>query len=284
MLLPKAIAAALLLSASAAFADAHFDRTLSVSGPTDLYVSSNSGSVHIVPGSDSQIHISARLHADWNTEDDIDRRMQHIAANPPITQSGNTIHVGEVDSSGERARYNHISIDYEIAAPRSVALNLRTGSGDVEVDNLGRFLKVDTGSGSVRAHGIAGPADLHTGSGDIEIQEQAQADIRTSTGSGSIRINGFRGGLQARTGSGDIEANGALAGSGDLHSGSGSIRLHLGHEARFDLDANTGSGSVRVAQASRSSSDEDRHHLSASVNGGGPSLRVVTGSGDIEIN
>jgi DUF4097 and DUF4098 domain-containing protein YvlB len=283
MILRTLFAAALVLSATAAIADGHFDRTLTVPSQADLYVSAGSGRIHITPGSDSQIHITARLHAGWNAGDDIDQRIRHIESNPPIEQSGVSVRVG-FPGEDDRRLYNNISVDYEISAPRSVALNLHTGSGDVEVDNLGRFLKADTGSGSVRAHGIAGPADLHTGSGDIELQEQAQGDVRTSTGSGSIRVNGLNGGLQAKTGSGDIEATGRLTAEGSVVSGSGSVRLHLGQEARFDLDAHTGSGSIRVAQPGGHFSSEEHHHISTSINGGGPSLRVTTGSGDVEIN
>ncbi len=284
-MIPRAVlAASILLSGSAALADTHFDRALPVSGQVDLYVSSNSGTVHITPGSDSQVHISAHLHPGWNKGGDVEDRMNRIAANPPIEQSGNTIKVG--DARPElRDLFNNISIDYEITAPRSVALNLRTGSGDINVDNVGRFLKAETGSGSVRAHGIAGPAELHTGSGDIELQQAGAGDVKVSTGSGSIRVNGLSGGLLARTGSGDIEANGTLSGPANLQSGSGSIRLHIGHDARYSLDASTGSGSIRFSQGGQShDAGEDHHHVFTSVNGGGPTLKASTGSGDIEIN
>ncbi|ADW68528.1 DUF4097 family beta strand repeat-containing protein [Granulicella tundricola] len=280
-----ALSSALLITVSA-HADGNFDRTVTVNGQSDLYVSSNSGHIHIYPGSDSEIHIKAHLKAGgWNHSEggDVEDRIRRIVDNPPIQQSGNTIRVGNV-SPEDRKLFNNISIDYEISAPKSVALNLHSGSGDVDVDNLGRFLKADTGSGSVRAHGIGGPSDLHTGSGDIELQQQAPGEVKTSTGSGSIRINGLNGSLQAHTGSGDIEANGSLTGPATLQSGSGSIRLHIGRDAHFDAEASTGSGSIRISQPGAPQGSDERHHVSASINGGGPSLTARTGSGDIEIN
>ena len=263
---------------TAAHAATDVDRTLPASASTDLYVATGSGRIHIYPGSDSEVHIKAHIHAGWNAGGDIEARIRQIAANPPISASGKDIHVGDT-SPADRALYNNISIDYEISTPRGLALNLRSGSGEVEVDNVGRYLKSETGSGSIRAHGIAGPADLHTGSGDIELQQAAAGEVHAATGSGSIRINGLDGALTARTGSGDIEANGALTGASKLQSGSGSIRAHLGHEARFNVDATTGSGTIRIAGNS-----SEHHHLSAPVNGGGASVEAHTGSGDIEIN
>ncbi len=256
-----------------------FDRTLNVSSQSDLYVSSGSGTIHVVPGAENSIHVKAHLHANSNAGSDAEERIRQISRNPPIQQSGNTVHIGE-PSREDRRLYNNITIDYEISAPKSVALNLRTGSGDLLIDNLGRFLKADTGSGSVRAHNIAGPADLRTGSGDIELQQAAAGEVQAHTGSGSIRLQGLSGALTAQTGSGDIEANGQITGTSRLQSGSGSIRAHLGHDAHLNIDVSTGSGSLRVAGLSNSNS----HHLSAPLNGGGPALTVQTGSGDIEIN
>jgi DUF4097 and DUF4098 domain-containing protein YvlB len=271
------IFAAALLPA-AAFAAGDFDRTLPASSATDVFVATGSGRIHIYPGSDFEIHIKAHVHAGWNAGGDIEDRIRRISANPPITASGKEIHIGEV-SPADRALYNNISIDYEIASPKGVALNVRTGSGDVEIDNVGRFLKGETGSGAIRAHGIAGPADLRTGSGDIELQQASAGQVQAATGSGSIRINGLSGTLTARTGSGDIEANGALTGPSKLQSGSGSIRAHVAHDSHLSVDATTGSGSIRIAGNST-----DHHHLSAPINGGGSPLEAHTGSGDIEIN
>jgi DUF4097 and DUF4098 domain-containing protein YvlB len=274
----------LLAASTAALADGNFERTLSVSSRADLYVSNGAGRIKVFPGSDSQIHIKAHLRASngWgNASGDIDARIHRIEANPPIRQSGNEVHVGETN---ERSLYNNISIDYEISVPVAVALNLHTGSGEVEVDHVGRFVAANTGSGSVRIHGLAGPSELHTGSGDIELQQSTGGNVKAQTGSGSIRINGLDGSLNARTGSGDIEANGHVNGSSRLSTGSGSVRLGLSPESRFDLAASTGSGTIRVHFPGAPAGVDPHRHLNAPINGGGPLLEAHTGSGDIEIN
>ena len=274
-LLRTLLAVALLTTA----AHADFDRTLTVPAQTDLYVSTGSGRVHLFPGSDSQIHVKAHVYAGWMTGGDINDRIRRIDGNPPIRQSGNEVHIGDVPAE-ERRLYNNITIDYEIAAPREVALNLHTGSGDIAVDNLGRFLKAETGSGSIHAQGVAGPADLHTGAGNIELQQGAPGEVEAHTGSGSIHINGLRGPLNARTGSGSIEANGSITGPSHLQSGSGAIRARIG-DSRLNVEASTGSGAIRVSGNSPSGRS---HHFSTALNGGGPTLEAQTGSGDIEIN
>ena len=280
----RLLAAGLLLTVStAAFAaDNRFERTLNVNGQADLYVSTGSGDITLHAGSDSQIHIVGRVHAGWAMFGDVQSRISRIIENPPITQSGNAVRVGE---SNDHDLFNNISIDYDITAPASVALNLHSGSGDITIDHLGRYLSASSGSGDIRAHGINGPAELGTGSGDIDLQETGSGDIKTKTGSGDIKIHGLNGGLMARSGSGEIQADGHLTGAANLSSGSGGIHLHLTPDAHFNLEASTGSGDIRVNfPGAPQQGDNSRHHLTAPINGGGPPLEVRTGSGDVEID
>jgi hypothetical protein len=273
---------ALLSVTTVALADNTFDKTLNVSAQPDLYVSTGSGNIHIVPGSGSQIHIVGHVHAGWSAFGDVNSRVQRIVDNPPIVQNGNTVRVGEVTDHG---LFNNISIDYDINVPADVALNLHSGSGDVEVTNAGRFLTAGSGSGSVRAHGVHGPASLESGSGDLELEDAGPGDVKAKTGSGTIRIRDFNGGFNARTGSGDIEATGHLQGGGSIMTGSGSVRLHLAPDSRFTLEAATGSGDIHVQMPGlvATNSESSRHHVTTAVNGGGPALEIRTGSGDIEI-
>jgi hypothetical protein len=275
--------AAILALSTAAYAtpDGNFDRTLSVSSQPDLYISTGSGSIRVHPGSGSQIHIIGHVHASWSAFGDVNSRIQRIIDNPPISQSGNAVHVGEAN---DRELFNNISIDYEITAPNDVALNLHSGSGDIEVDNVGRFLNAISGSGSVRSRGLRGPATLETGSGDIELEEQAAGDVKAKTGSGSIRIHNLNGSFNSHTGSGDIEADGNITGAANVGTGSGSVRLHITPTSHFSFEGSTGSGDIRISFPGAPQQDShSRHHLTASINGGGPPLVIHTGSGDIDV-
>lgn len=273
---------ALLASTTAALADNTFDKTVNVSAQPDLYVSTGSGNIHITPGSGGQIHIVGHVHAGWSSFGDVNSRVQKIVENPPVTQSGNTVRVGEVN---DHSLFNNISIDYDITVPADVALNLHSGSGDVDVNGVGRFVSAMSGSGSVRAHGIHGPADLESGSGELELADSGAGDVKVKTGSGDIKVMSFNGGLNARSGSGDISADGHLQNGGMIMTGSGDVRLHLTPDSRFTLEASTGSGDIRVHMPGvvAANSDTSRHHVTTSVNGGGPGLEIRTGSGDVEI-
>jgi len=274
---------ALLSVTTVALADSTFDKTLNVSGQADLYVSTGSGNIHITPGGSGQIHVIGHVHAGWSSFGDVNSRIQRIVENPPIVQNGNTIRVGEVT---DHSLFNNVSIDYDVTVPADVALNLRSGSGDVEVNNVGRFVSAGSGSGNVRVRGTHGPLDLESGSGDLQVDDAAAGDLKAKTGSGNIRINGFSGGLVARTGSGDIEASGRLQGGGTIAAGSGDVRLHITPDSHFTVEAATGSGDIRVRMPGvvAANTETSRHHVTTQVNGGGPALQIRTGSGDVEIS
>jgi hypothetical protein len=279
----KVLTATLTLAAATAFAaDSTFDRTLNVSGSPTVSVSTGSGYIHLNPGSDNQVHIVAHLrssHGWMSGGNDADSRIQQIVANPPIVQSGNEITIGERHNND---LYRNISIDYDVTLPKSSAINAATGSGDVQIQNVGANVKAQSGSGSVRVHGVQGPTTLGTGSGDIELQQTGPGDVKAETGSGSIRLQGLNGALKAGTGSGDIDAQGQPTADWKLTTGSGSVRLAIGN-AHFNLDADTGSGGINVSQPITMQGSLNRHHVSGAVNGGGPTIRISTGSGDVQI-
>jgi Putative adhesin len=275
--------ATLILAATTAFAaDSNFDRTLNVSGSPNVSVSTGSGYIHLNPGSGNQIHIVAHVrssHGWMSGGSDVDSRIQQIVNNPPIVQNGNDITIGERHNND---LYRNINIDYEITLPKSSAISAATGSGDVQIQDVGASIKAQSGSGSVHVHGVQGPATLGTGSGDIELQQTGPGDVKAETGSGGIRLQGLAGALKASTGSGDIEAQGQPSADWKLSTGSGSVRLVVGN-AHFNLDADTGSGGINVSQPITMQGSLNRHHVSGVVNGGGPTIRIGTGSGDIQI-
>ncbi|HXE08810.1 MAG TPA: DUF4097 family beta strand repeat-containing protein [Acidobacteriaceae bacterium] len=257
---------ALTTAAATAFAaDGTFDKTLSLSGAPMVTVSTGAGHIHVTPGPDNQLHVIGHVHANsgWLSSGDPDAVIRQIVANPPITQTGNIINIGH---TGDHQIYNNVSIDYDITAPKSTALTAHTGSGGIEVSGL---------SGSVSAN---------SGSGSLHLSLLNSTDVRTRTGSGGIHIEGATGALHASTGSGSIDIAGSVNSDWNLSTGSGGIHAHLPDNAHFNLNASTGSGSVHVDQPMMMQGSINHHHVSGTVNGGGPTLHASTGSGDITIH
>ena len=89
------------------------------------------------------------------------------------------------------------------------------------------------------------------------------------------------------TGSGDVTAEGTQTGSWEIRTGSGNVHVRLPANAAFDADISTSSGSVDVGEPIEMTVQGrvgDTHkQIHGKVHGGGPLLRVRTGSGDIHI-
>lgn len=274
-------AATLVIPALALASDGTFDKTLNVSGPVQLEVSTGSGYVHVTPGSDNQVHIIGHVHANrgWMGGSD-DEQVQKVVNNPPIEQNGNNIRVGQQQHDG---LFNHISIDYDITAPRSTHLKAGSGSGDIKAVSMSGGVRLETGSGTVNGDDLGGDGYLQTGSGDIRVNFSNGGNVTAGAGSGSIRLTGVKGGLKAETGSGDISIAGQPLQSWKIEAGSGSVDLNLGG-AKFTLDAETGSGSIRTDQPISMQGSLEKHHITGNINGGGPTVKVETGSGSIRIH
>ena len=253
-----------------------FDRTLSVSGDAQLIVSTGSGNIHLTRGSDGQIHIHGQIHVN---RDGSEEQARAIAANPPIEQTGNVIRVGQQHEE----HWKGISIDYQIEAPAGTLLGATSGSGNIDDEGVGQNAKLQTGSGDITATSLQGPFIVRTGSGNITAEQTGEGDVQAETGSGNIEIKDVHGSFRAQTGSGDIKATGTPSAPWNLQTGSGNIDIWSGN-APFTLDGSTGSGSVITDHEMLMQGSLDRHHIKGNLNGGGPLVRMQTGSGEIHVH
>jgi hypothetical protein len=293
------VAMFMCLPAVALAAERSFDRTLTVNGPVTLHVSTGAGYIHVSPGSDSQVHIVGHVKSSGNSwfGGSSDDAVSRVASNPPINQAGNIIRVGEGSDDSMR----HVSIDYEITTPANTMLTAESGSGDLQLSNLngtvqahtgsgsiradklGAGSRLETGSGSIEATNLMGSTTLQTGSGEVRAELGSAGDVVAGTGSGSIKLTNVHGAIKAETGSGSLEISGQPTSPWKLETGSGDVSLQVGASARFTLDAQTGSGSVKTDLPLTMRGSLDKHHVTGTVNGGGPTIKAETGSGDIRI-
>ncbi len=313
-----AIAALLCLQASpaAAIAEGSFQRTLQVTGPVHMELTTGSGNVQVRTGNSTEVQVTGRIRATEWFEGNVQEKIKRLEANPPIQQSGNTIRVGHIDDPDLR---RNISISYEVIVPAETDLRVEsgsgnqrvegirgplqvsagsgglnisaigdrvraeTGSGDIQIDRVQGNVRAKTGSGSIRADEIAGAFEADTGSGHITLQQTAPGSVRVDTGSGGMELRGVRGSLDAKAGSGTIEAEGSPTGAWNLQTGSGTVQLKIPSDASFDLAAHTSSGSISVDQPHTVQGSIGRKEIRGKVGGGGVPVEVETGSGDIQI-
>jgi DUF4097 and DUF4098 domain-containing protein YvlB len=168
---------------------------------------------------------------------------------------------------------------------------IETGGGSVEVRQCNGKVKVSTGGGSVDLSDVGGPAEIETGGGSIRLAS-AKGHVHAETGGGSIELNGVPS-ASAETGAGGITVKlvntGAERSDSDLETGAGDITVYIAADVPINVRA-----SVDMGNGHRITSDFADIHINTEgdrwaktltaegkLNGGGPTLKVRTSSGDI---
>jgi len=300
---PVLVVLTLAIASTGCFVDAQgrgaegsFKRSFSVSGPLQLDVETGSGDIDIRTADTGAVVIEGRVTAGWRFWDgeDAEDRVRAVQQAPPIEQTGNDIRVGR------GLRRNNVSISYLITVPRESRVRLRTGSGDVTVDDLqgpvtaqsgsgdiriGRTdadVRARTGSGDIEVEAAAGETDINTGSGDVLMRLAGTGRGEIVTGSGDVEVDGASGPLRIRTGSGAIAVDGSPVAAWDLTAGSGDLTVEVPTGVAFDVNLRTSAGGID-APAVVTSERATRRELRGHVGGGGPLVSMSTGSGEIRV-
>lgn len=130
----------------------------------------------------------------------------------------------------------------EIGLPSGSSLTFGTDSAGLEVHGRLSELKVDNGSGDVRAEHITGDVSINSSSGRIQLRRAGGAVV-LDTGSGDLEIGHASGPVRSTSSSGDTVL-GTSETDVDFESGSGDLRITT---ARGGIvRASTSSGRVEV--------------------------------------
>ncbi|WP_254910215.1 DUF4097 family beta strand repeat-containing protein [Micromonospora sp. NBS 11-29] len=142
------------------------------------------------------------------------------------------------------------SISWEVTAPPGVAVHGGTGSGNVDLSEVGA-VEFTLNSGDLTVNGAAG-------------------EVRASTTSGNIRLVEAAGPVRLRANSGDIEAR-RLASAIDAETTSGNLLVELDEAAPARLHATSGNVDLTVPQG--------RYRVRADVRSGDLDVRVTNDPG-----
>ena len=185
-----------------------------------------------------------------------------------------------------------------------------TGGGSVRIEGGAQGAEVETGGGSIELRQCSGKIKAETGGGSVDLSD-LDGPVDISTGGGNIRLTSAKGHVHAETGGGGIELYGIPSARAETGAGGITVKLVNTGGERHDSDLETGAGDITVYIASdvainvrasvdmgnghRISSDFPDIHVRSegdqwgpktltadgSLNGGGPTLKVHTSTGDI---
>lgn len=140
------------------------------------------------------------------------------------------------DNDWRRFRNVERALDLVIDVPAGVRLDVRDGSGEVEISGTGA-VDIEDGSGDITIERIAGDVRVEDGSGNVDVRDVEGTVTIESDGSGNLDIADVRGSVMVEDdGSGNISAR-RVGGSFTVRrDGSGSI-THVAVEGSVNLPA-----------------------------------------------
>ena len=235
-----------------------WSHTYPVTGKPELVVDANDGDVEVLVGSSQQVDVRV-ITRGWKIKDDV-----QITGN----QSDNHVEIKLHKISRVCFGVCFQSIRVEVRVPRESDLNIHTDDGNVRVDSVRGNLQFETGDGDVRLRDVEGSLHADTHDGNVEVHGSFNV-LNLHTGDGNI----------------DAEVNPASAPQPGwmLRSGDGNIRLRLPDNLGADLDAHSGDGEVHVGFPITASSAGNNNSVRGKINGGGISIELRTGDGDIKV-
>ncbi len=188
-----------------------------------LTVDNFAGNITVRSGESGRIRVLVTKRAP--TSSDLDR------VNVDLSRTDNGL---RIRTSRPGSPLSNISVEFEIYVPADARLDLDTGAGNVETDDVEGEILVHTGAGNVQVWGAAGTVALDTGAGNIDYEGEPRGRCTFDTGAGNITL-----GLPA-------DANVEI----DLQTGIGNISLG-GFDVRGDTSGPDVSGTIGTgAQAS----------------------------------
>jgi TonB family protein len=255
--------------------------TLQTRDGLTLHLTADLGSVRIValePGAPPLVRYTAHIETDARAplaQSLLDRYSLTARA----TASGVEIIGASPSQTGRSAANAQFYVQFEVAVPAGYSLDINTGVGDIETQDIGGTASLITQGGNIRT-GRIGFTGFHNAS-------QGRSSAKLSTEGGHIQVQDVAGNLDAFTAGGHIVA-GNISGDAALRSGGGHIRAgQISGRAQLETDG----GNITLKQAGSFVSvrtgggqidfGEVRGSVRAQTGGGG--IRIITVSGPMEV-
>ena len=180
---------------------------------------------------------------------------------------------GDIEATGLLGDVRAATGSGDMTFDEVAAADVKSGSGDISLRAASRDANVKTGSGDITVGSAGGRLDLVSGSGDIELR-RSDAEVRGKTGSGDLRIGASSGDLELMTGTGDVVLSAVHGGRIKARTGTGDVTVGVANGVATFLDLNTVTGDVDVALESTDGPGDSESQASLSVHSGSGDIRV----------
>jgi hypothetical protein len=224
-----------------------------------LHLSTDLGNIVIHTQNSGKVDYKVRLEADASQKD-AKLLLSRFAVDAHETPDGVSL---KGKSSGRQCS-GRLWVTFEISVPKNYSLDVSTGGGNVETEDMNGRVTLATSGGNLIAGNIGGSARLETDGGHISVKAVA-GELVAITGGGHITTGAVAGNAMLHSGGGHIRVA-SVGGVAHLETTGGNVTLE---RSGTELVAETGGGQIQVGEAAGI--------VRAKTGGGG--IRVVRLSG-----
>ena len=246
-------------------------KTFEVDGPPDVEVRIEAGRVEVHRGEPGSVAVSV----DTKTPDFIvEQRGNSVLVSSEQTMSWlsrSSAYVVVETPEGSDLRVSVASADIRADVPLE-KVDLKTASGDIELESA-ETLEVKSASGDLLVERVGRSLAFSSASGDVLVPGKVTGSIAISTASGDIDINDADATVTISTASGDTRLHRFTGRSATFKSMSGSVDIGIPRRTEVSLDANLLSGSLRLPDAEPAREAPERQ----------TSIRAKLVSGDLNV-
>ncbi len=275
------------------------------------------GAIRIQPGASQSVDVEVDFEGNAPSGAAFERMVQDFSLN--VSRQGSELRVTGKFKNGWRTRsffdifgscnnmhngkcleYSWLKrIEYRVSVPATLAVDLNTSGGSIQVGDLRSAVNATTSGGSLDLGRIDGPVNGRTSGGSIRLNgggdrvilstsggsiriAETEGEVEANTSGGSIVIDRTRGAVRAHTSGGSVtvrEASGAV----DASTSGGSIDVTLTGNKGYDLDARASGGRVSSDFPDPGKSPQRPEILRGPVNGGGPLVKLQASGGSVRI-
>ncbi len=236
-----------------------------------LRASSDLANFHVFTDSTNEVRYRIRIAVNAR-EADAAEVAKRFLVTARATESGVQI----LSQLNPRDAHADVRVDCELHVPRNYSLDLSTGAGNIDTQDISGKLVLVTGGGNITVGQVG---DLSREGGDFSARLETQGghivvgdvagDLHASTAGGHITAGDIGGDAELHTGGGHIRV-GSIGGDAQLETGGGNILIGV---AGGDVSASTGGGQISFGEVSGS--------LHAHTSGG--AIRIARSTGPTQV-
>lgn|GEM_PF-2214028 len=239
-----------------------------------LKLSISSGNIEITKSGDGKIQLDAEVKVRGASNDTKKIILDNLIVS--LDQKGKTVEVVTKTKDGKdfwdwhkkNHKAYHITINYNISLPENIKdVEVSTGAGNIYIDGISDKVKASTGAGNIDFINLKAELSASTGAGNINVEDSSSlGESNLNTGAGNIY---FMGSVD------EMEKFKAATGMGN-------VDFLVPAHSKMTLDVDTGVG-VLYGSFIENNSD-NKTQFKGKVNGGGPSVKLSTGVGNITVD